>query len=183
MMPDWVCLSIGDGCTIAGVWKGIREMYHLGLIKKLPRMLGVQAAGCQPIREAFHTGKDLVPVDGVTRADSINCGTPRNWRKAVTAIRESKGEVVAVSDAEIMEAMNKTARLTAVFGEPSGAASVAGVKRAATDGIIQKKQSVCAVITGNGLKDVKAAIETAGPPIHIAPDLKVLDEELKMRAR
>ena len=181
MMPDWVCLSIGDGCTIAGVWKGIREMFHLGFIKKLPRMLGVQAAGCKPIMDAFHTGKDLVPVDGVTRADSINCGTPRNWRKAVTAIRESKGEIVAVSDDEIMEAMNKTARLSAVFGEPSGAASVAGVKRAVADGIVKKKESVCAVITGNGLKDVKAAIETAGTPIHIAPDLKALDEELKRR--
>jgi threonine synthase len=180
-MPDWVCLSIGDGCTIAGTWKGIREMYHLGFIKKLPRMLGVQAAGCQPIREAFHTGKDLVPVDGVTRADSINCGTPRNWRKAVNGIRESKGEIVAVSDAEIMDAMNKTARLSGVFGEPSGAASVAGVKRAIADGIIKKTESVCAVITGNGLKDIKAAIETAGTPIHIPPDLNALDSELKKR--
>ena len=183
MMPDWVCLSVGDGCTIAGAWKGIHEMYRLGFIKKLPRLLGVQAAGCKPIADAFHSGKDVVPVDGVTRADSINCGTPRNWRKAINALRESKGEIVAASDDEIMEAMNKTARLTAVFGEPSGAASVAGVKRAVADGIIKKNQSVCAVITGNGLKDIKAAIETAGTPIHIAPDLKALDEELKKRSK
>jgi threonine synthase len=181
LMPDWVCLSVGDGCTIAGVWKGLREMYHLGFAKKLPRMLGVQAAGCKPVADAFHSGKDLVPVDGATRADSINCGRPRNWRKAVTALRESKGEIVAVSDAEIMEAMNQTARLSAVFGEPSGAASVAGVKRAVAAGIVKKTESVCAVITGNGLKDIKAAIETAGTPIHIAPDLHVLDGELKKR--
>jgi threonine synthase len=180
-MPDWVCLSIGDGCTIAGVWKGIHEMFRLGFTKKLPRMLGVQAEGCQPVREAFHAGKDLVPIDGVTRADSINCGTPRNWRKAVSAIRESKGEIIAVSDAEIMEAMNKTARLSAVFGEPSGAASVAGVKRAIRDGVIKKTETVCAVITGNGLKDIKAAIETAGTPITIPPDMAALDEALKRR--
>jgi threonine synthase len=180
-MPDWVCLSVGDGCTLAGTWKGIREMHQLGFAKKRPRMLGVQAAGCKPIADAFHSGKDLVPVDGVTRADSINCGTPRNWRKAVNALRESKGEIVAVSDAEIMEAMNKTARLSGVFGEPSGAASVAGVKRAIADGIIKKNESVCAVITGNGLKDIKAAIETAGTPIHISPDLGALDQELKKR--
>jgi len=77
--------------------------------------------------------------------------------------------------------MNKTARLSAVFGEPSGAASVAGVKRAITEGVIKKKESVCAVITGNGLKDVKAAIETSGTPIHIAADLSALDDELKKR--
>jgi threonine synthase len=181
MMPDWVCLSVGDGCTIAGTWKGIREMYHLGFTKKLPKMLGVQATGCKPVADAFHSGKDLVPVEGGTRADSIDCGTPRNWRKAVSALRESKGEIVAVTDDEIMDAMNKTARLSAVFGEPSGAASVAGVKRAIADGIIKKNESVCAVITGNGLKDIKAAIETAGTPIHIAPDLGVLDAELKKR--
>jgi threonine synthase len=179
--PDWVCLSIGDGCTIAGTWKGIREMHRLGFIKKLPKMLGVQAEGCKPVADAFHSGKDLVPVSGVTRADSINCGTPRNWRKAVSAIRESKGEIVAVSDAEIMEAMNKTARLSAVFGEPSGAASVAGVKRAIADGIIGKNETVCAVITGNGLKDIKAAIETAGTPLHLPPDLNALDEALRKR--
>ena len=181
MMPDWVCLSVGDGCTIAGTWKGIREMYQLGLIQRLPRMLGVQASGCKPVADAFHSNKDVVNVDGVTRADSINCGTPRNWRKAIHALRESKGEIVAVTDAEIMEAMNKTARLSAVFGEPSGAASVAGVKRAITEGVIKKKESVCAVITGNGLKDVKAAIETSGTPIHIAADLSALDDELKKR--
>jgi threonine synthase len=181
MIPDWVCLSIGDGCTIAGVWKGIREMFHLGFTKKLPRMLGVQAEGCQPVRAAFRTGNDLTPVGGVTRADSINCGTPRNWRKAVNAVRESKGDIIAVSDVEIMEAMNKTARLSAVFGEPSGAASVAGVKRAIRDGIIKKTETVCAVITGNGLKDIKAAIETAGTPITIPPDMNALDEALKSR--
>jgi threonine synthase len=180
-MPDWVCLSVGDGCTIAGTWKGIREMHRLGIAKKLPRVLGVQATGCKPIADAFHSGKDLVPVDGETRADSINCGSPGNWRKAVSALRESKGEFVAVTDAEIMEAMNVTARLSGVFGEPSGAASVAGVKRAIADGIIKKGESVCAVITGNGLKDIKAAIETAGTPIHIAPDLNALDKELKKR--
>ena len=181
MMPDWVSVSVGDGCTIAGVWKGIREMFHLGFVKKLPRMLGVQAEGCKPIADAFHSGQELVPVDGVTRADSINCGTPRNWRKAINAFRESKGEVIAVSDAEIMEAMNKTARLSAVFGEPSGAASVAGIKRAIATGLIKKTETVCAVITGNGLKDVKAAIETAGTPITIEADLRALDGELKKR--
>jgi len=79
-----------------------------------------------------------------------------------------------------MEAMNKTARLSAVFGEPSGAASVAGVKRAIADGIIKKGESVCAVITGNGLKDVKAAIETAGTRL-ISRRSNALDEELKKR--
>jgi hypothetical protein len=65
-----------------------------------------------------------------------------------------------------MDAMNQTARMSAVFGEPSGAASVAGVKRAIADGVIKNSDSVSAVITGSSLKDTKAAIETAGTPMN-----------------
>jgi len=74
----------------------------LGFIKKLPRMLGVQA-GCKPVADAFHSGKDVVPVDGVTRADSINCGTPRNWRKAVHGFPPNRKVSCRLSDAEIMK--------------------------------------------------------------------------------
>ncbi len=80
MMPDWVCLSVGDGCTLAGVWKGIREMFHLGFIKKLPADVGRAGCWVQTRRDRrVSFGMDLVTVDGVTRADGINCGTPRNW--------------------------------------------------------------------------------------------------------
>ena len=93
-VPDWVAVSVGDGCTIAGTWKGLREMHALGFIRRLPRMLGVQAEGARPLVDAFRTGGDLVPSPAQTLADSICVGHPRNWRKALRAVRESGAGLV-----------------------------------------------------------------------------------------
>src|SRR6185295_9962883 len=68
-VPDWVVVSVGDGCTIAGVWKGLREMHALGFVPRLPRMLGVQAEGAQPLVQAFDERRDLVPAIPHTIAD------------------------------------------------------------------------------------------------------------------
>lgn len=181
-LPDWVVLSVGDGCTIGGAWKGLQQMHQLGFLKKLPRMLGVQASGSAPITEAWANKADAVrTVEAHTLADSIAVGHPRNWRKALRAIRESNGAMVNVEDAEILEAMRKTARLSAVFGEPAGAASVAGLAAAVKQGIVGQGETALCVITGNGLKDVKSAIQATSPPIDLPPELGALEAELKER--
>src|SRR5258706_6036746 len=118
-VPDWVAVSVGDGCTIAGIWKGFREMQTLGLIERTPKMLGVQAAPN-------------------TIADSIAVGEPRNWKKATQAISESGGAMIDVSDDEILDAMRYTGRLSGVFAEPAAAAAVAGVRRAAGEGMVSR---------------------------------------------
>lgn len=182
-MPDWVVFSVGDGCTIGGAWKGIVEMHRLGFVKKLPRMLGVQAAGAAPLVEAFEKGSDSIrAVVADTLADSIAVGQPRNWRKALRAIRDSKGAMVAVPDAAILDAMRITARHAAVFGEPAGSAAVAGLAEAVKRGIVGKHESALCVVTGNGLKDIKGAMQaTSAEAIHIPPQMDALDAALKKR--
>lgn len=177
-IPDWVAVSVGDGCTIAGVWKGLWEMHQLGFIDRLPKMLGVQADGAAPIFTAFHQNKDLQPIAAATIADSICVGTPRNWRKAINAIRTSGGTVVTVSDAQILEAMRLCARQGGVFGEPAGVAALAGVKNARRDGIIKSTDSALVVVTGNGLKDVQSAMKATSPPLLIESNLASLDAVL-----
>jgi len=178
MIPDWVAVSVGDGCTIAGVWKGLWEMHRLGFIDRLPRMLGVQAEGAAPIFTAFHEEKELQPIAATTIADSICVGTPRNWRKAINAIRTSGGTVVTVSDEQILEAMRLSARRGGVFGEPAGVAALAGVKNARRDGIIKSSESALVVITGNGLKDVQSAMKATLAPHLVKADLAGLDAVL-----
>ena len=182
-VPDWVVLSVGDGCTIAGAWKGLKEMHRLGFLPKLPRMLGVQAAGAAPLTAAFRSGEErLSPSGSDTLADSIAVGVPRNWRKALRAIRESGGTMINVEDAEILEAMRTTARLAGVFGEPAGAASVAGLGAAVRQGVVGRGETAVCVITGNGLKDVKSAMQAAAvPPIDLPPDLGMLETALRER--
>jgi threonine synthase len=168
--PDWVAVSVGDGCTIAGVWKAFREMKTLGLTERTPRMLGVQAEGAAPITTAFRTGEAMRPMEPHTIADSIAVGVPRNWKKAVLAVAESGGAMINASDEEILEAMRSTGRLTGIFAEPAAATAVAGLRRAVAEGMVGRRASVVAIITGNGLKDVQSARPAVTQPFDITPD-------------
>jgi threonine synthase len=157
-------------------------MKTLGLIARAPRMLGVQAAGAAPVTEAFRTGQPLKPIEPHTIADSIAVGVPRNWKKAVLAMHASGGTMINVDDEEILEAMRTAGRLTGIFAEPAGATAMAGVRRAVQEGIISRKQSVLALVTGNGLKDIRGAQSAVSKPFDISPDGAGLDEILKDRA-
>jgi threonine synthase len=170
--PDWVVVSVGDGCTIAGAWKGLREMHLLGLLPRLPRLLGVQADGCQPFVTAWRTHTALAPCNADTLADSIAVGHPRNFRKAMDAVLESHGAFVAVSDQEILDSIPLLARKAGVFGEPAGVAGGAGIQRALASGIILRSESVAIIMTGNGLKDIQSAIRSAGRAISIRPEME-----------
>lgn len=170
--PNWVACSVGDGCSIAGIWKGIHQMREIGFIKWEARMLGVQAAGVAPIAEASRTMRlDRAP-GGETYADSINVPVPRNWRKAVNAVRDSDGAFVIATDDEIRQSVRLVGRLAGVFAEPAAAAAVAGIAVARREGILDRKSSVVAMITGNGLKDIRGALQAVGAPHEIAPDLR-----------
>jgi threonine synthase len=173
-IPDWVAVSVGDGCTLAGIWKGLREMLRLRVIDRLPRLLAVQAEGSQAVaRQSKSEGEPpLQAHPAETVADSICVAIPRNWRKAVRAVRESGGQFVVVPDEAILEALRFTPRLTGVFGEPAGVTGVAGVRQARRDGVIGAAESVLAMVTGNGLKDVQTATRAAGEPFSVAPDLE-----------
>lgn len=180
-VPEWVAVSVGDGCTIAGVWKGLQEMHALGFLPRLPRLLGVQAEGARPLVDAFRGGTDLVPSRASTIADSICVGHPRNWRKALRAVRESGGTFVAVPDEAILEAMKEAGRRAGVFGEPAGVAAIAGVRQAAAEGILGRTDSALAVVTGSGLKDVRSAMAAAGRPTDLPADDAALDSHLRER--
>ena len=173
-VPDYIALSVGDGCTIAGAWKGLKALYAAGFIDRLPRLISVQAEGCCPLNRAIQTGQPWSPMEENTLADSIAVGVPRNADKALMAIRESHGVAVNVSDGEILAAMRLLGRTCGVFGEPAGAAGAAGVKKALELGLIDPASTVVSVVTGNGLKDVANGIQAAGEPMLVRPDMDCL---------
>ena len=175
-VPDYIAISVGDGCTIAGLWKGLKDLYAIGFIDRLPRLISAQAEGCCPINRAIAENKPWEPMEENTLADSIAVGVPRNADKALMAIRESNGIVVNVSDQEIMAAQGLLGRTCGVFGEPAGVTGTAGVKKLCEQGVIGKNDTVVSVVTGNGLKDVANAIKAAGEPISIPSDMDRLLE-------
>ncbi|MBC5747867.1 threonine synthase [Dysosmobacter sp. NSJ-60] len=172
--PDYIAISVGDGCTIAGLWKGLKDLYAVGLIDRLPRLISAQAEGCCPINRAVVRGGSWEPMEENTFADSIAVGVPRNGDKALMAIRESQGLAVNVSDREIMEAQQLLGRSCGVFGEPAGVTAAAGVKKLCEQGILGREETVVSVVTGNGLKDVANAIKACGEPISIPGDMNAL---------
>jgi threonine synthase len=171
--PDVVAVALGDGCVTSGIWKGLKEMHALGVLSKLPRMLAVQAAGAAPLVHAWEArnygdgpvGQSYVKVKAETVADSIAVGEPRNWRKALRAVKASDGSIVAVTDDAILDAAKDIAAATGVFAEPTGAAGYAGLLEARARGIIGEGERVLLVVTGNGLKDVAGASKKA-PEAH-----------------
>lgn len=172
---DWVACSVGDGCTIGGVYNGFHDLYELGLIDRIPKILGVQSTGCCPFVDAARENRELVPTEENTIADSIAVGVPRNPRKALRAVRDSKGAWIAVSDEQILDTMRFLGRTEGVFGEPAGVTATAGVREAVKQGIIKPDETVTAISTGSGLKDVKNALRAAGKPKLCEPDLAALE--------
>lgn len=174
-VTDWVAVSVGDGCTIGGVYNGFHDLYELGFIERIPKILGVQSTGCCPFVDAARENRDLIPAEENTLADSIAVGVPRNPKKALRAVSASNGAWIAVSDEDILATMGILGRSEGVFGEPAGVTASAGVMRAVRQGIIKPNETVTTISTGSGLKDVKNALRAAGQPHKCAPSIEALE--------
>ncbi len=171
--PDIVVVAVGDGCSIGGVWKGFKECYALGLIDRLPKIVGVQAENSNPITRAFE--KDTYEFEyriPQTIADSISVGIPRNGIKALNALHESGGYMIDVSDKEILDAMRILAQKTGVFGEPAGVTSFAGIMKMNERGLLKGDEKVVSIVSGSGLKDIKSAMQAIGKANVIKPNLE-----------
>ena len=181
-VPDRVFISVGDGCCIGGLYKGFRDLLELGLIDRMPKITGVQAEGSCPIYKAIMENSERVnfgPAD--TIADSISVGAPRNWAKALRAIRKSGGTAVTVSDNEILSAIPELARSSGVFGEPAGVTGFAGFRKMALAGEIGRDETIAVVVTGNGLKDIESAKRSVGQALSCAPDIEEFSRLIALR--
>jgi threonine synthase len=143
---DAVCLPVGNAGNITAYWQGFAES------GAAPAMYGFQAEGAAPLV----TGERVEKPETV--ASAIRIGNPARWEEAMTAMRDSRGAVNAVSDEQILDAYRLLAAREGVFCEPASAASVAGLLR---HGAGDAQRVVC-VLTGHGLKDPQTALEQAG---------------------
>jgi threonine synthase len=181
--PAAVIVPMGCGTNMAAVWKGFKEFYELGLVDRLPRMVGVQAEGCAPILMAFQQGVETpTPVEKpFTVCTAVAAGDPLDGLKALAAMRESGGCGVILSDAEILDAQQQLAHQESIFVEPSGAIPVAALSSLLTTGRIRPDEVVVCLATGNGLKDPKAALKVLPSPATIEPNMAEVDKFLRLR--
>jgi threonine synthase len=180
--PDWIIVPIGNGCDLAGNWKGVKEFYELGFISRKPRMVGIQPEGSNPLVSAYKEKRDaLQPMTPKTIAGALAVGKPRNFVKAMRSLKESNGIAESVTDEEILRAQSLLARTEGIFAEPGGAAPLAGMIRLLQNGVISTRDRICVVATGHGLKDPEAPLRLAGKPIVIEPTVDALKSVVSAR--
>jgi threonine synthase len=179
--PQAVFVPVGDGNMLSGVWKGFRDLYEVGLIRSLPRLLACQAYGSNAVKRALDSGGRFTPVSGKTIADSISVQMPRDGLAALKAIQESKGGAICVEDDDIIEAIPELARETGVFAEPAGAVPLAALKKAVAEGTVGNDERIVLLVSGNGLKDIDAAEKSVSVPIIIPPDFNEVKRILEKR--
>jgi threonine synthase len=173
--PDAQCMPVGNAGNITSYWKGYREYKEAGVIDRLPRMCGFQAAGAAPLVLGHRVDNPE------TIATAIRIGNPARGAEALAAARDSGGFIDMVTDEEIVEAYKLVAATEGVFCEPGSAASIAGLRKARGDGRIHAGARVVCILTGHGLKDPDTAVRTAAEPVFTGEPLAEIERVLAVK--
>lgn len=159
--PDYVLAPVGGGGLLAAVWKAYTDLHGAGFLKNLPRMVGVQAAGCAPLVRAY---QNCAPPECIewwgspeTVAKAIADPYPLDGNSALRAIYDSGGLAISVSDEEILNGQGILAQTEGIFAEAASSTTIAAVIRLVKErGILDSSRVVC-IASGTGLKDVTLA--------------------------
>ncbi len=178
--PDWIVVPVGNAGNISSIWKGLVELRELSLIDKLPRLVGVQAAGAAPIATAFKRGNSSITSisSPQTVASAIRIGSPVSWKKALRAIKESNGLMEVVTDEEILSAQKEFARSDGLFIEPASAASIAALGKLVKESQIAEDEVTVCVATGHGLKDPDIAMKGALNSVDVDANLSSIEKAI-----
>ena len=181
-VPDRIVLPVGNAGNISAVYKGLLELQELDFINRLPMMTGIQAAGSSPVVRAIRENlAEVIPeMHPETVATAIRIGAPVNGEKALVAIRKTGGIAETVTDEEILQMQRDLARKEGIGVEPASAASVAGIRKLAGSGAIDRSERIVCVVTGHLLKDPDTVIRQCEPPKEIDADLPSLLSALQL---
>ena len=170
VLPNIIVVPVGDGVILSGIYKGLWELQQLGWLERLPRLYAVQAKKSDALLRFVNTGVfEYRPAASI--ADSICAGAPRLLDMAASAVQQTNGQVIAVSDEHIMLAQKTLTREWGILAEPAAAATLAGFLAFQSKGLINDSDSVMLMVTGNGLKDM-ASLERWNQ----APNIRTVDE-------
>jgi len=154
-LPDYIFVPVGDGVIISGLYKGFEDLLNLHLIEKIPVIIAVQAEGSCNVVDNLTTSHFIIH-QGTTVADSISVNIPRNFNMTKSYLSQYNGVGIKVSDKEILTASEQLSKQTGIFTEPASAASYAGFQKMFESGVIQIDSTCLLLLTGSGLKDLKA---------------------------
>jgi threonine synthase len=160
-LPDRVVCPVASGSLFTKIARGFDEWRELGLVEgELPTFNGAQAAGCDPVAEAFAAGQEVCrPQRPETIAKSLAIGNPADGVYALDLARRTGGSIDSVTDDEIRAGIRLLAETTGIFTETAGGVTTAVLAKLAEAGAISDSERVVAIITGEGLKTLDAVRE------------------------
>jgi threonine synthase len=173
--PDWLCLPVGNAGNITSYWAGFKQYDEL-LSMGTPHILGVQAAGSAPLVVGH-------PVDKPeTVATAIRIGKPARGEQALQAAEESRGQIIAATDAQILDMQKTLAQMEGIWVEPASATGLAGLALEIANGKLDPKgKRIVAICTGHGLKDPDIVTKSMQKPMVVEPTLEALEELILAR--
>jgi threonine synthase len=156
-LPHSILYPTGGGTGLVGMWKAFGELKELGWLRNdLPQMISVQAEGCAPIVRAFDSGQDRIQpwTDAVTRAEGLRVPGVFADRLVLSALRESGGTALTVSESDMVDAQRQLAVEEGVLVGLEGAATVAALERLAHEEKTRVSAGAVLFLTGTGLKEL-----------------------------
>ncbi len=155
-VPDYVVYPVGGGVGLVGMWKMFSLLEKIGWVKKRPRFVAVQPAGCAPVVKAYNSGKDDVEEwkNPETIAFGLRIPKPLAGKWILRCLKESDSIAMSVTDKEIHTSMNQALKNEGLLLEPSSAATIAALLNLYRDKIIDKSAEVVLIATGSGLKTI-----------------------------
>ena len=160
---DAVLVPTGSGCLLTGIWKGLRDLRELDLIKAFPRIIAVQPAGNQALVKAIQRGtpfEDIIPQPyPASVAGGLLDPYPWDGDSAMTGVSKTHGTGVSVGDRDIIRSVRELAANEGIFAEPSGAVGLAGLEKLLSNDGVGKDERAVILVTGSGLKEPDRVIE------------------------
>ena len=172
-----IAIPIASGALFHKVGHGFGELRTLGLVDRSPRLVGGQAAGCEPVATAWRDQKPVQPVRPDTIARSLAIGNPADGDFAVATARATGGAIHSVPEEEVGENMALLAATTGVFGETATGVTLGALRAAIAAHEVGPDARVVLLVTGDGLKTPHAVAHTYHP-IEIEADADVFVEEV-----
>ena len=154
--PDYIFMPLSSGGNMSGVLKGVRELKERGLIREVPRVVGVQAEGSSPIARAFAEGRQTFERirSPQTICKAIMNPNPPSGNRILRWLEGGRfGRVMTVTDEEALAAQRMMAEVEGIWGQPDSSVPLAGILKSLRDGSLDPTARVVAIVTGHGLKD------------------------------
>ncbi len=174
-VPDWIVVPVGGGGTLGSIWRAFQDLRAIGLIDRMPHMVGVQPADYNALEIAERTGlttdaelrRLLWSNTPSTVLVKLQHTYPYDGEEALTAIRESGGSVSVATDEEAFAAQGRIGATDGIYAEPSSTVVLTAIEELVTDGRIEPGQSVVGVLTGSGHRETHVLFERGQAAVEV----------------